>query len=179
LLYLGRWHPNKGVDLLLDSLDRLDASDWALIEDLHIAGGGPLQDLVHERVGSLAAQGYPVRLSGYLDKKGATEALGRADYLLLPSRVESIPVVFSDAMKAGLPIVASPVGDIPDLMTELSVGVLADEVSAESYSRAIRSALRQSPRAFGENLKQMAGRFDIRGIADRIVRDLLGSAGNC
>src|SRR5690606_35467248 len=104
------------------------SEDWALIEDLHVAGGGPLHGLVHERIRLLAEQGHPIRVSGYLDQREAKEALESADYLLLPSRVESIPVVFSDAMKAGLPLVASPVGDIPDLMAELSVGVVADDV---------------------------------------------------
>jgi len=179
LLYLGRWHPNKGVDLLLDSLGRLGPDDWALIQEVHIAGGGPLQGLVQERARSLVEQGRPVRVSGFLARQEAKEAFESADYLLLPSRVESIPVVFSDAMKAGLPLVASPVGDIPELVAELPVGVLAEEVSAESYSSAIRQALRRSPGGFGENLKKMAGRFDITAIADRLVRDLMGSAGNC
>lgn len=175
LLYLGRWHPNKGIDLLLDALAQLGQEDWEHIAEVHIAGGGPMQALVEQRVGELAAQGRPVRLGGYLDKEAARDALGSADYLLLPSRVESIPVVFSDAMKAGLPLIACPVGDIPGLVAELPVGVLARDIGAGAYADAIKSAVRRSPCSYRDNLAAMSERFDIRNIADRLVEDLLGA----
>ena len=40
LLFLGRWHPNKGIDLLLDALESLGDADWRNIESLEIQGGG-------------------------------------------------------------------------------------------------------------------------------------------
>ncbi len=56
MLFLGRWHPNKGVDLLLDALDLLDDNDWSRIAGVEVQGGGPLDGLVRERVASLRAK---------------------------------------------------------------------------------------------------------------------------
>ena len=60
LAFLGRWHPNKGVDLLLDALQQLTDDDWSHISELRIHGGGPLEQRVHDAVASLQARGRPV-----------------------------------------------------------------------------------------------------------------------
>jgi hypothetical protein len=62
LLFLGRWHPNKGIDLLLDALSLLGDDDWARIEHVRIEGGGPLRPLVEKKVRELKARERPVRL---------------------------------------------------------------------------------------------------------------------
>ena len=162
LLFLGRWHPNKGVDLLLHALATLDDSDWTRIASVHIAGGGPLDEQVRAAVGALQAQGRPIRLSGFLDHDGATAALASADRLLLPSRVESIPVVFSDAMKFDLPVIAMPVGDLPELMIP-GVGTLARSVDAASYAEAIRTSLAASYDTHA--LHALAERFSLQNVA--------------
>lgn len=97
LAFLGRWHPNKGVDLMLESLGLLSDWDWEKIEEVRVCGGGPLERTVRSAVDTLERAGRPVSVGGYLDKKEAAELLAWADYLLLPSRIESIPVIFSDA----------------------------------------------------------------------------------
>ena len=118
LAFLGRWHPNKGADLLMDALGLLGDTDWNRIEEVRVCGGGPLAGYVRESEKKLLEQGRPVTVRGYLDKAAAADLISWADYLLLPSRIESIPVVFSDALQLGTPIVASPVGDLPRLNSE-------------------------------------------------------------
>ncbi len=127
LAFLGRWHLNKGVDLLVEALKLLDESDWQKIEEVRIAGGGALETLVKSGCATLRAAGRPVTVRGYLDKAQAAELLLWADYLVLPSRIESIPVIFSDDMQAGCPVIATPVGDLPRLLHEYDVGILTTE----------------------------------------------------
>lgn len=172
LLFLGRWHPNKGVDLLLDALGLLGDEDWQRIERVEIQGGGPLEPLVRERVAALQAQGRPVEAGRYLTKPEAEAAIARADWVLIPSRIESIPVVFSDAMKLGRPVVAMPVGDLPVLLGESHCGELAAETDAAEYCRALKAALSGSPAAFGEGVVTQASRFELEGVS----RNFLGSA---
>ncbi|HKX80269.1 MAG TPA: glycosyltransferase [Novosphingobium sp.] len=166
LLFLGRWHPNKGVDLLIAALALLGDEDWARIDEVHLAGGGPLKDEVTEGVAALRAAGRPVRLSGYLDREQASRAFGEADRLLLPSRIESIPVVFSDAMKFALPVVSMPVGDLPSLIRE-GTGWLALSVDADAFADAIRACL-HSGHDDGA-LGSMNERFSLERIAQRIA----------
>lgn len=161
LLFLGRWHPNKGIDLLLDALALLNDHDWARIAEVHVAGGGPMEALVRERVRAFQAADRPVRLSGFLDRVRATAALANADYLLLPSRIESIPVVFSDAIKMQLPVISMPVGDLPALIIRHGVGVLAVGVDAQAFAKALQEAMNRTPVYFSKGMAECVRQFVI------------------
>lgn len=169
-LFLGRWHPNKGVDLLMQALSELGDEDWAQIESVMIAGGGALEPLVRSSAASLLHAGRPVEVRGYLSRDEASKAMLHADYLLIPSRIESIPVVFSDAMKLGLPVVSMPVGDLSALVTS-EIGVLANDVSAEAFASAMRTMLGTDPARF--HLQAMRERFDLGKTAQAITAAIL------
>lgn len=170
LLFLGRWHPNKGVDLLTRALELLGDADWARISEVRICGGGPLETKVREAVKHLVDAGRPVHMQGYMDKGAAEDALLQADYLLIPSRIESIPVVFSDAMKLDCPVVTTPVGDLPQLTSE-GCGISSNAVTPEAYARALQEAMQRSPSEFRDTLPRIARHFSME---DTIVPTLLG-----
>ncbi len=166
LIFLGRWHANKGVDLLLDALDRLGDDDWERIERIDIQGGGPLDKMVRSRALGLQRAGRPVHAGQYLAKVEAEAAIASADWVLIPSRIESIPVVFSDAMKLGRPVVSMPVGDLPRLVAGAApTGVLAGALRADAYADALRVALATSPDQFAEDVSAMASKFDLATLA--------------
>jgi glycosyltransferase involved in cell wall biosynthesis len=173
LLFLGRWHPNKGVDLLLDALALLDDADWARIERVEIQGGGPLETIVRSKAAVLRAQGRPVDVGCYLAKAEAEAAIARADWLLIPSRIESIPVIFSDAMKLGRPVVCMPVGDLKRLLTEYPVGICSPEVTAAAFANALHVALTSPPIARADALARAASPFS---LAHSIVPQILAGA---
>lgn len=163
LLFLGRWHPNKGIDLLLDALALLDASDWRHIKCVEIQGGGPLEALVRERVATLRAQGHPVELGGFLAKSAAEAAIARADWVLIPSRIESIPVVFSDAMKMGRPVIVTPVGDLPRLLAAHPVGACSRDVSSSALLVAIQRCLQRPTLEQSAAIARVAALFSMEG----------------
>jgi len=173
LLYLGRWHPNKGVDLLLEALLALHDDDWRCIERFEIYGGGPLEALVHERAEALRAAGRPVVCGGYLSKPDAEAAIARCDWLVIPSRIESIPVVFSDAMKLRRPVIAAPVGDLPQLVGAAPpCGVVAKAATAAALKTALHEALQSSPAAFAPGVENAAAKFDLATIAQQFLRSV-------
>lgn len=172
LAFLGRWHQNKGVDQLIGALQTLEEVDWMRIEEVRIAGGGPLQAEVEAGAKALARAGRPVSLGGYLDKSAAAELVGWADYLMLPSRIESIPVVFSDALQSGTPLIATPVGDLPRLYRQYGFGVLAREASIQGFATAVREGLNSSPASFAAALAQARGDFDLPTTALKLLDDL-------
>jgi glycosyltransferase involved in cell wall biosynthesis len=169
LAFLGRWHPNKGIDLLLEALRRLMPDDWQRVDGIRIAGGGPLERQVKQECEALAAGGRPVQLQGFLDLDRAAELFDWADFILLPSRIESIPVIFSDAMQARRPLIATPVGDLPRLIAEYGVGMLARAADPEALAIAIRSALNQDPCSLHRGLSRAAADSDVRQTGARIA----------
>jgi len=170
--YLGRWHPNKGIDILLDALALLASEEWNKIEAFRICGGGPLESLVTARHDALTAVARPVQLGGYLDKTAAAELLAWADYLVIPSRIESIPVIFSDALQAGRPVIATPVGDLPRLMHDYQPGILVEEPSPRAIAAGLRAALGTSPRQYRDGLKQARSQFDVDRACSQFLRTL-------
>lgn len=165
LAYLGRWHPNKGIDILLESLGLLKGPDWEKIEEIRIFGGGPLEDQVLSSCEKLKKAGHPVTAGGYLDKHEAAGLLAWTDYLLLPSRIESIPVIFSDAMKSLCPVIATPVGDLPFLIGKYDVGIVAGETSATAFSRAIAGMFNRPPLLYRRGLIEAVTVFNLREIS--------------
>jgi glycosyltransferase involved in cell wall biosynthesis len=172
LAFLGRWHPNKGVDIFLEALLRLTDDDWAKISEVRIRGGGPLEAKVYGIVAKLQDQGRPVDLGGYLDADAAAELITWTDYLVLPSRLESIPVIFSDAAQLGRPLIATPVGDLPRLFDRQEFGVLAQEASAAAIAAAIGKALAMPASRFSAQLDALARQFDITVVAGEFARRL-------
>ena len=175
LAFLGRWHRNKGVDIFLESLQRLSDEDWARISEVRVHGGGPLEPEVQLAVQELQALDHPITVGGYLDTAGATELIGWSDYLALPSRVESIPVIFSDAAQLGRPLIATPVGDLPGLYDKREFGILADDITVAAYTDALHKALHTTPTQYEARLAEFATEFDIVDVArdfSRYVEEL-------
>jgi hypothetical protein len=171
-VFIGRWHRNKGIDLLLDALALLGDSDWGCIAEIAIYGGGPLQALVHEKAQHLLDAGRPVVMGGFIPKAEAEQAIVRADWLLIPSRVESIPVVFSDAMKLSRPVIATPVGDLPQLVAG-GCGIVCAAVDPPAIASAIRIACRETA-GRAASLAACAERFSLRSVAQQILQGANG-----
>ena len=172
LCFLGRWHPNKGIDLLLEALQLLDKEDWKNIEEVRIAGGGPMESLVKEQVTQLQQKGCPVNLLGYQDKFGAAELLVWTDFVIIPSRIESIPVVFSDAMQAMRPVIAMPVGDLPRLLGNRTGGVLVEKITALKLVSILQTMEYIDLSQFSKRLKVLKEQFDIGESALNFVEKI-------
>ncbi|MCP3928813.1 MAG: glycosyltransferase family 4 protein, partial [Bacteroidetes bacterium] len=175
LAFLGRWHRNKGVDLLIDSLRHLDDADWSQISEVRVCGGGPMIDQIKTGITTLNNHGRPVVSHGYLKKEEAVELLLWADYVLIPSRIESIPVIFSDAMKCRCPVVCMPVGDLPRLVSDYKIGALAEEVSGQAFANAIKHIVEYSPQDFSDRLDQASKDFNLNHITVMLLNQLINN----
>lgn len=115
VLYLARLAPEKGPDLAIEALRLVpDAS-------LLVAGDGPERHALAEQ-----ARGLPIRFFGEARGARKRELLAAADALIVPSRQDGAPTVLLEALAAGLPIVATRVGGIPELVTPDATALLCD-----------------------------------------------------
>ncbi|MFJ3305855.1 glycosyltransferase family 4 protein [Streptomyces sp. NPDC086549] len=109
LIAVGSLDRHRGYDVLLDA-----AREWRRLDPpplLVIAGEGPLRAVLQERIED---EELPVRLIGRRDD--VSELLDAADLALLPSRWEARSVLAQEALHARVPLVATAVGGIPDLV---------------------------------------------------------------
>lgn len=169
LAYLGRWHKNKGIDILLDSLTTISIEDWKLISEVKICGGGPLEQIVEEKYAKLKNGGLPVTLSGFKDKQEATALLQWADYVIIPSRIESIPVIFSDSMQLSCPVICTPVGDLDYLVSRYNVGTTSTDTNPPALAAAIINALKTPPAGYAENLDRAAADFSSKASVQTFI----------
>ncbi len=169
LVFVGRWHTNKGVDILLDALLELNDEDWSKISAVRIAGGGPLEQLVKDKAATLKSRGRPVECSGYVGKDELYRLFKWADYYFLPSRIESIPVILSDGVANRIPVIATPVGDVKLLCDKFRLGTVSLSVSIEDYRDAIREVLQSGGSGTEINAQ---GFFELLD-QDRSIKEIL------
>jgi glycosyltransferase involved in cell wall biosynthesis len=131
---VARFEEPKDHRTLLEAMSRLQDLDW----ELELVGDGPLQTNCR---GLAAALGIAdrVRFLGY--QRDPVPVLARASLFVLSSRSEALPRSVLEAMRAGLPIVASAVGGLPEMVDNGINGVLIPGSDASGFSRAIREMI--------------------------------------
>lgn len=126
-------HERKGVGLLLEALARVAQMPGCPRIELDVGGDGPLRGRLAEQAAQL---GLIVRFHGHLGAPQVAALMREADMFVLPSLSENLPVVLLEAMASGLPIVATDVGGVAEIVVEGTgrvvepgvVGALAEAV---------------------------------------------------
>ncbi|SFO79428.1 Glycosyltransferase involved in cell wall bisynthesis [Geodermatophilus dictyosporus] len=138
VLAVGRLHPQKGYDVLLDA-----AATWAAGPRpplVAIAGDGPLAAELAARVRD---QRLPVTLLGR--RTDVADLLAAADLAVLPSRWEARSLTAQEALRAGTPLVATRTGGLPELLGDAAE--LVPPGDAAALARAVDALLGDPARA--------------------------------
>ena len=109
---------------------------------------------------------------GFAGREELKTFLGKASFGVLPTLEDNCPMVVLEAMAAGLPMLASNVGGVPDLITPESTGLLADPSRPESFAQGIRRLLTEpglAARLGAEARQEALRRFHPEIIARRHV----------
>jgi glycosyltransferase involved in cell wall biosynthesis len=130
---LGRLEEVKNPLLLLDLLAALEGEDHRLV----VIGDGPLMAAMRARSAALGLAGR-VDLAGSLPRAQALERLAGLDVLVVPSLWEGMPLAPLEAMAIGVPVAASRVGGLPEIIVDGQTGLLIDGHDPASYARAVR-----------------------------------------
>ncbi len=117
LLFVGRLVAAKGVCFLLETIARIDDAI------LDIAGDGPERKFLEAKAASLGIS-RRVHFLGYRSQAQVRELLRQADVFVMASFAEGLPVVPMEAMGAGVPVVATRIAGIPELVDDGRMGFL-------------------------------------------------------
>ena len=132
---LGRLHSVKGYDVLIDALGRLKQKD--IPYEVVIGGDGGQHDALLAQ--AQAAGVDSLRLAGYVEDPRAFLA-GLHAYIQ-PSRSEGLCVAAHEAMQAGLPVIASAVGELPHSIVDGETGWTVPPGDPQALSEALARAI--------------------------------------
>ena len=137
---LGRLHVNKGLDVMIRALAVLKDQGTAI--RLKIAGDGPEKDNLQRLARSLGVDAL-VEFCGWVNP--AADYLEGLDLFILPSRVEPFGLVVTEAMAAGVPVVATRIDGPREILLEGELGLLCDNEDPQALAAVIKASLADWP----------------------------------
>jgi len=139
--YAGRLSKEKGVDVLLQALAELRHFKNDLKIEVMVMGEGTERPQLSKLKRDLDL-GDTVRFTGF--ERNIGKVLSSLDIFVLPSRMETFPMVLLEAGAVGVPIIATNVGGIPEMITDGKEGLLVPPESPRAMAEAIMR-LMESP----------------------------------
>lgn len=142
----------KGVTELMEAFGLARRGDEGV--RLYAACAGSKLDEMFERAGEYGAGPSFRHLGVYEGPEGRADFLGRIDVLVLPSHTEGTPISIVEAMAQGIPVIATAVGGIPDMLGEDAgllvpvgdVGALAGAMTRLAGDPALRASMGRAGR---------------------------------
>lgn len=182
ILAIGTLHEVKGQSVLVDAVRALHARGVAV--RARLVGEGADRTMLEDRIAAAGLDGR-VQLLGTRTRKEIVELLGSTDVLVAPSvptkagKREGIPVVLMEAMASGVPVVASRLSGIPEIVHDGDNGrlfpagdpaALADVLAELAQEPAVRQRLGRAARA------TVLREFDVDANAARLVEAIRAAA---
>ncbi|HEX5788306.1 MAG TPA: glycosyltransferase family 4 protein [Woeseiaceae bacterium] len=154
------YHPAKGQLTIIEAAHRAasEQPDWHFL----LMGAGRHEQLFRERIGDLPN----IELTGFVDNVG--DYLAALDVFVFPSPDEALGSSLIDALQFGLPIVATRVGGIPELVEDGVNGILIEPESPGQLFDGIRRLAVPSP---ATNAMQIANRAKAESFSAEKMAD--------
>ncbi len=162
-LYAGRLDREKRVPAIVRTFRSLGSPDATLV----IAGDGRERDLVFE-----AARGARVRMLGPIPREAMPSLINAADAVVLYSTREGLPSIVLEALACGIPVVAPPVGAIPEVVRD---GVNGFLVKTEEELREAMREVGEFRLARTGDIPKSIARYSWLEVGPKVV-DLYRSA---
>lgn len=174
VLAVGRLVSVKGHGVLLAAIARVAESGASVTAT--IVGDGPRRAALEQLARQLGI-GDLVRFAGSVGQDDIARYYEQADVFCLPSFSEGLPVVLLEAMAAGVPVVASRIAGIPELIEDGRSGLLVPPGRADLLADALRSLLVDPGRRAelaAEGRRRVGAEFDVDASAGRLRELMVG-----
>jgi glycosyltransferase involved in cell wall biosynthesis len=141
-----------------------------------VVGDGPLRAHLECHAASLGLTGT-VTFTGF--RSDVLQLIADPDVLVVPSRSDGSPLVVCEAMAAGVPVVASRVGGLPDLVAHGDSGLLVPAEDPDALARTLAGLLLRpaAAQALGARGRQLAAARSHARLVDRMTEVCAAVAG--
>ena len=138
ILYFGRIEREKGIDILLKSFTNVLSKFPDL--KLHLIGEG---NYMHnsKKLSSELNINNNIVFYGWKEMQDIQKIMSNCDLCVLPSRIESFGLTIAEAMAAGIPVISTIAGAIPETLKDGETGTLVPSEDIEALKKAIIYAL--------------------------------------
>jgi glycosyltransferase involved in cell wall biosynthesis len=169
------YNPLMAIRVL--ALLRSDMPDASLV----MAGQNKGLEVETQRLAQGLGLNGAVRFSGFLDIQGKVREGNAADIFINTNRVDNMPVGVVEACAMGLPVVATAVGGVPDLLTDCETGLLVPDSDDAAMAGAIKRLLSESGLAgrLSANGRQLAERSawgPVRAQWEQVFSEVMSTA---
>jgi glycosyltransferase involved in cell wall biosynthesis len=140
ILFVGRHIERKGICYLIEAAKYLPKDQF----EIRIVGVGDLTEELKKKAADMAPESAEIIFTGKLSPEALANEYRTANVFTLPAIVDSkgdtegLGVVLIEAMELGLPVVASSVGGIPDVVVDGVSGILVPEKDPEALANAFK-----------------------------------------
>lgn len=170
--YIGRLNEEKGILNFVEAIPEIlkERSDLKFL----ICGDGRLCGKIKKRL-SEDDLNDKVELAGWVDHNRLPDYLNRLKLVVLPSYTEGLPNLILEAMACGTPVLATPVGAIPDIITDGSTGFTMKNNSPACIAKAVVQTLEHPDiEIIVGNAKMLVEREFTYDVAVERYRGILG-----
>ena len=136
--YIGRFEEIKGVVNFIKAVSLVFKEPVGV--EVVIGGDGPQRDDINKEIAD-AKSGDRVTLTGWIPHDKLPQYLNEIKLLVIPSYAEVGPHIVFEAMACGTPVLATPVGIIPDIVKDGETGFIMEDNSPQCIARNIIRAL--------------------------------------
>lgn len=134
--YIGRWSQEKGVLNFMEAISRvIETTDEATFL---VGGEGQLRPQVEQCATKLSNR---LKFPGWIPRGELPHYLNELKLLVIPSYTDAGPNIAFEAMACGTPVLATPVGSIPDMVTDGETGFIMENNSPECIAKNVVRAL--------------------------------------
>ncbi len=178
LLSVARLVPKKGLEFGIRAVAALQASQPELRLEYRIIGGGPLRGELTSLVRTLGIE-RTVRLLGPATGGEVLRWMHESDIYVLPSLMEQAGYTLLEAQATGLPVVASRVGGVPEMVREGRSALLVDPADETSITAALQYLLehrRDWPMMAHEGRRHVEEHHDVDRLTAQLETVLSGSS---
>ena len=177
VLFVGQLVPIKGLDILLEAWRILRERGKVNADDrLLLIGEGPLRVELERRACVEPTTGT-VQFLGGMPQASVARWLAACNLFCLPSRNEGFPNVIVEALACGVPVVASDVGGVHEVISSSVNGIMFPSGDSTALAAAIDSALTEDWNM--STVAASAKPYTWRSIADQNLQLLRGICGDC